>query len=302
MATDTAISAKNQRKKPIPEGSIKPSAEAKIAKPDKSVGTDGSTEKISKGTKRKQDDLSIDAVEVELEGLFDGKKKKKKEKEKLVEVENAGNGPAASGGIETKKAEKGSKSTQKTLEGAVVLESIQKGKSEKAKQASKVREGKEASRRSNDAPKGTTSTYAVKVKPKKNKEALEKQDKPPTTASNSRKAKPPAVTEAHAPAEEEDEISEWGGLQSAEEEDQNLHLHGFSTDSDDSSDEEEMDEGATLPMEISRLPTIANDDATVRKKLEKARKIPVSRFYIYLVVIQTHSNLWDRMRIEGWCI
>lgn len=53
------------------------------------------------------------------------------------------------------------------------------------------------------------------------------------------------------------------------------HLHGFSTDDDDSSDEEDvMDEGPSA-FDISKLPTIAKDDVTVKHKLEKAKRQPV---------------------------
>jgi len=51
------------------------------------------------------------------------------------------------------------------------------------------------------------------------------------------------------------------------------YLYGFSTD-EDSSD----DEGFALAeegLDVSKLPTIAKDDATVKRKLEKAKRQPV---------------------------
>ena len=50
------------------------------------------------------------------------------------------------------------------------------------------------------------------------------------------------------------------------------HMHGFSTDDDDSSDEEVTSEGG---VDIAKLPTVAKDDATVQKKLERAQRQPV---------------------------
>jgi nucleolar protein 15 len=63
-----------------------------------------------------------------------------------------------------------------------------------------------------------------------------------------------------------------------EDSDSEGHLHGFSTDDDDSSDEDAMvDEPSEF--DIGKLPTVAKDDATVKQKLEKAKQHPVSLFF-----------------------
>ncbi|KIJ66732.1 hypothetical protein HYDPIDRAFT_186397 [Hydnomerulius pinastri MD-312] len=49
------------------------------------------------------------------------------------------------------------------------------------------------------------------------------------------------------------------------------YLHGFSTDDDDSSDDEVIVEDG---IDVGKLPTIAKDDATVQKKLERAKRQP----------------------------
>ncbi|KIK96036.1 hypothetical protein PAXRUDRAFT_826421 [Paxillus rubicundulus Ve08.2h10] len=46
------------------------------------------------------------------------------------------------------------------------------------------------------------------------------------------------------------------------------YLHGFSTDDDDSSDDEVVEDG----VDVGKLPTVAKDDATVQKKLERAKR------------------------------
>jgi len=46
---------------------------------------------------------------------------------------------------------------------------------------------------------------------------------------------------------------------------------------DDSSDEDGMDFDAA-PLDIAKLPTVAKDDATVKRKLEKAKRQPVRIF------------------------
>lgn len=57
------------------------------------------------------------------------------------------------------------------------------------------------------------------------------------------------------------------------------HLHGFSTDEDSS--DEEFDAGDTSTgIDLKRLPTIAKDDETVKRKLEKAKRQPVRSSFI----------------------
>jgi nucleolar protein 15 len=58
-------------------------------------------------------------------------------------------------------------------------------------------------------------------------------------------------------------------------EEEETHLQGFSSD-EDSSDEDDGDDAPDIPgVDIGKLPTIAKDDATVRRKLEKAKREPV---------------------------
>ena len=65
--------------------------------------------------------------------------------------------------------------------------------------------------------------------------------------------------------------------------DEGSHLHGFSTDDDDSSDEEDaMDDGPS-EFDVSKLPTIAKDDATVKHKLDKAKRQPVRLLFLLII-------------------
>ncbi|KAG2158001.1 uncharacterized protein EDB93DRAFT_1122584 [Suillus bovinus] len=58
------------------------------------------------------------------------------------------------------------------------------------------------------------------------------------------------------------------------------HLYGFSTDEDDSSDD---DAAAGEDIDVGRLPTVAKDDAIVKRKLEKAKRHPTQdRGVIYM--------------------
>lgn len=53
------------------------------------------------------------------------------------------------------------------------------------------------------------------------------------------------------------------------------YLHGFSSDDQDSSDDEDMVVD-TAPIDVQKLPTIARDDKSVKQKLDKAKRLPVS--------------------------
>ena len=55
--------------------------------------------------------------------------------------------------------------------------------------------------------------------------------------------------------------------------DENVHLYGFSTDEESSDDDLDVSEGADF--DVGSLPTVARDDATVKRKLEKAKRKPV---------------------------
>lgn len=74
--------------------------------------------------------------------------------------------------------------------------------------------------------------------------------------------------------EDEEEILEDHERSEGEEQ---THLQGFSTDEDSSDDD--GDDAPEIPgVDISKLPTVAKDDATVKRKLERAKRDPVSVF------------------------
>jgi len=63
-----------------------------------------------------------------------------------------------------------------------------------------------------------------------------------------------------------------------------VHLRGFSSGSD-SSDEDDDDGGVdSSPIDVGALPTIAKDDATVKRKLDAAKKQPVCDCVSYVYV------------------
>jgi hypothetical protein len=59
------------------------------------------------------------------------------------------------------------------------------------------------------------------------------------------------------------------------------YLYGFSTDDDDSSDDEAIVE---VGVDVGKLPTVAKDDATVQKKLERAKRQQASIYTLLLLL------------------
>jgi nucleolar protein 15 len=68
--------------------------------------------------------------------------------------------------------------------------------------------------------------------------------------------------------------------------DSDLHLHGFSTDEDSSDDD--MDAEEFSGFDVASLPTIARDDATVKRKLDKAKRLPVRCVRLASPVLLNH--------------
>lgn len=93
-----------------------------------------------------------------------------------------------------------------------------------------------------------------------------------STDSPSKPSKPKSILK---PAKEPEVASEKSEGSDVEEDD---HLYGFSTDEDDSSDDDAV---AGDEVDIGKLPTIAKDDATVKRKLDKAKRHPVSTLTSY---------------------
>lgn len=59
--------------------------------------------------------------------------------------------------------------------------------------------------------------------------------------------------------------------ENAEESEIEIPLHGLSSEDEDSSDDDDDDFVDAPAVDVSKLPTIAKDDATVKRKLEKAK-------------------------------
>ncbi|KAF4596484.1 hypothetical protein EYR40_007819 [Pleurotus pulmonarius] len=82
---------------------------------------------------------------------------------------------------------------------------------------------------------------------------------------------------------EEDKSSDKGDDDGSSEVEEDGHLHGFSSSDDDSSDEDNDMDVEPVGIDVGKLPTIAKDDESVKRKLDKAKKQPTQdRGVIYI--------------------
>ncbi|KAK7062841.1 nucleolar protein [Paramarasmius palmivorus] len=120
------------------------------------------------------------------------------------------------------------------------------------------------------------------VKPQKSsKRKLAEDQSPSETATRSKKAKSTKSKKLPSPDPQssQSEPEKVDEEEEQEEEEDEIPLHGLTSDEDSSDDDMEEPEG----IDIGKLPTIAKDDATVKRKLEKAKRQPTeNRGVIYL--------------------
>lgn len=86
----------------------------------------------------------------------------------------------------------------------------------------------------------------------------------------------PSPSLSLAPDPEPSQSESEGGepIEESSSEAEDVHLYGFSTDEDSSGDDlDAVDEGGDV--DVGSLPTVSRDDATVKRKLEKAKLKPV---------------------------
>lgn len=150
---------------------------------------------------------------------------------------------------------------------------------------------------SKTAPEESVASSTKPVNEKK--QAQSKPELPiPTSISRSRTLQSSTVTmmgkflkgpvpEPESSVAEEDED---------EDEDDISHLHGFSTDDDDSSEEEDAMDDEPSAFDVSKLPTIAKDDATIKHKLEKAKRQPTEERGVLFIGRLPHGFFEDQLK------
>ena len=287
MAKATAISekpAKLSKKKSQDFKADKPAKTKKgIVVEDQSSAplTDPSSSKPKKA-KKSEDGTKDGAESVKAEV-----KKGKKKESPAVEQ------PKAEEKSEAAPVEK--KRKRKAAEVAVEEASAQPAKETKKKRASVVEPVTAVEEKVEDAGDKKKKRKSVVVVEDKGEESADKLKKKRKDASSEVKTAEPVQAALKAPAKEAKKSKakaapppepepEVEAEDAAEEEAEAEDFFGFESDDDDSSDEEMADD---IPgIDIGKLPTVAKDDETVRRKLEKAKRKPVRSPSIPLRVLK----------------
>ncbi|CAL1716618.1 unnamed protein product [Somion occarium] len=212
-------------------------------------------------------------------------KSKGKRKASTVDAEEAiqEKSPAVKTRARTKKskvAEPVEKPTKKRKIEKPAEEDVDKKEKTPAKTPKKSVKAKETSKKMDAKQPIKSISSTTKAAPKAN--SLSKKTK--------KAAKRPTPTPSPSQSDAEDEQREDGEGEDKEE------FFGFSTDDDgDSSDEDDMVDDASA-LDVGKLPTIAKDDAVVKRKLEKAKRKPTEdRGVIYLGRVP-HGFYEDQMK------
>ncbi|KAI1797402.1 hypothetical protein LXA43DRAFT_984257 [Ganoderma leucocontextum] len=226
---------------------------------------DPSPSKSKKEKKVKKTKDSAEAEEPQAAVATGKKDKKRKEGAKAVALEDKAVEVEAEGPVSKKGKRKVADVEDKG--GEVAKETKKKRKSTAVEEVEEAPPGPKA--------KKTKTAPAAKEPPSSPAK--------PTPKEKQAKAKRVKVAEPEPEAEEED----------AEENEAEEEFYGFESDDDDSSDEEVDD----IPgIDLGKLPTIAKDDATVKRKLEKAKRKPTEdRGVLYLGRIP-HGFYEDQMK------
>jgi len=249
-----------------------------------------------------------------------GKKKRKMqdiEASPKLPTKKAGEGPDADGGRKKQKTKLADASESDALSVVATTEvkSSEGKKKRREELASESRRNKEskAKDRAKSANKGDyASSTASVIKAEIPKVGAQKSTlkAPPSSehssmsrvvvsainpsASPSKKSKRATQPRHSSPAPETTSNDETDGKNENEDQDE-VHLFGFSTDDEDSSDDD-LGVDDIPGIDVGSLPTIARDDATVKSRLDKAKRQPaVDRGVIYLGRIP-HGFYEDQMR------
>jgi nucleolar protein 15 len=128
---------------------------------------------------------------------------------------------------------------------------------------------------STSLPIGGIHQNAKKSKTSENSQADEEEPEL-SRATPKRKKQSRSTSRASSLSDKSDSDEEMEGSHQAGED---TYLKGFSSGSD-SSDEDEDDDGVDSDaIDVAKLPTVAKDDATIKRKLDIAKQQPVCQFF-----------------------
>ncbi|KAF8150606.1 hypothetical protein B0H34DRAFT_801546 [Crassisporium funariophilum] len=253
-----------------------PSKASKKAKKDDSRSSKLPKSKVAKAAPAEKDVLPVDVADVATEVMVETKKKSSKEQKSKPMVVDAQPTPKA---VEpTPEKSKTSKSKSKTS--AVVPPAVPEPVISPAKENNK--KSKQVKAPSAPVPASISRPETIKS----SKSAAKK------TKAVIPEPEPLSVAE---PEEDEMEVTiEQDSNEGSDDDD--VHLHGFSTDDDDSSDEEDAMDDEPSEFDVSKLPTIAKDDVTVKRKLEKAKRTPTEDRGVLFLGRLPHGFYEDQLK------
>ncbi|KAF6754371.1 hypothetical protein DFP72DRAFT_1068397 [Ephemerocybe angulata] len=107
------------------------------------------------------------------------------------------------------------------------------------------------------------------------------------TSKKDKDAERAAVEKQAALEDMENEISE---------DEEETHLHGFSTDEDSSDEDDDDMDAEPSAFDVAKLPTIDKDDTTVKKKLEKAKRNPTGERGVLFLGRIPHGFYEEQMK------
>ena len=146
-------------------------------------------------------------------------------------------------------------------------------------------------------PSPALESEAVATSEKSKKSPLKLPDGGKKSKKSKLTPKVPSPSPGPVPSLSENE-GQYVHIEEPSDDDEDVHLHGFSTDDDDSSDEDDAMDDEPSAFDVSKLPTIAKDDATVKRKLEKAKRQPVHLCFLPIAFTGlTILNLPYRLKI-----
>lgn len=294
MAADSKAQKKTKHLSKVTTASAEPSPSSRPSK-RKSAPADAGNVTTHKAKKPKKAD-SLDVKSAETNASLEQANKSKK-KRRAVASDFLGRLPdtplpAADTGI-SKPLKKQRKLPDAVAERLGAADGVTLEISAELPQNAKVLADGEARRVSSEVVKKKKEKEKSLKDGKKNKVVEEEQvmvkevvvKEPKTAKKGSKKtAKPKSPSPSPQPSEDPQADAEWAGFSSEDEQEEggndaeegsdevDMHLHGFSSSDQDSSDEESDLDGDEGGIDVGSLPTIAKDDATVKRKLDKAKK------------------------------
>ncbi|CAA7265587.1 unnamed protein product [Cyclocybe aegerita] len=194
-----------------------------------------------------------------------------------------------------KKSKRSAKSGSKPKP-SVVISSKPESSSKPAKALKRKKEDDNENSSSKERPKASKKAKKDEVPSKKPKKAAKRTvDSDTESVGGMKKTAKTPTPEPEPSASEDEEEGDGDGAKESDEDSDDDQLHGFSTDEDSSDEDDAMDDEPT-GLDVGKLPTVAKDDATVKMKLEKAKREPTEDRGVLFLGRLPHGFYEDQLK------